>query len=197
MMTILSGCNNSDAENPDNNEDKSDSYIINTIQYKTINGVDQNLLSLDIYHFRQTTPSTPVVIWVHGGGWVTGDKSNQLNNKLNLFSSLGYLFVSINYRLSPSDTSFSTSRIMYPTHNEDVADAVKWVYDNVKNFGGNKEKIVIMGHSAGAHLVSLTGTSSTFLPARGIALNAIKGIVSIDTEGYDVSSQAGSGADSM
>lgn len=161
-------------------------YIKNTIAYNAISGIDPNLLSLDIYHFGQTTPNAPVVIYVHGGAWAIGDKANSLDNKKNLFSSLGYILVSVNYRLSPSATNTDPNRIMYPIHNNDVADAVKWIYNNINTYGGNKQKIALLGHSAGAHLVSLTGTSNLFLPTRGIPLNVIKGVASIDTEGYDV-----------
>jgi acetyl esterase/lipase len=84
---------------------------------------------------------------------------------------------------------------MFPTHSDDVADAVKWIYDNISAYGGNKNKMVLLGHSAGAHLVSLSGTSKQFLPVRGVALNLIKGIASIDTEGYNVTDQANSGND--
>lgn len=70
---------------------------------------------------------------------------------------------------------------------------MKWIYENISNYGGDKNKIVLLGHSAGAHLVSLTGTSNLFLPARGIPLTAIKGIASIDTEGYNVVQQVNSG----
>ena len=173
--------------------DVPSNFIKETIQYKAVDGVDPNLLSLDIYHYGQTTSDSPIVLWVHGGGWRLGDKSNQLNNKLHLCSSLGYIFVSVNYRLSPTSNDLAPDRVMYPTHNEDIADAVKWVYDNIGNYGGNAQKIVLLGHSAGAHLVSLTGTSPLFLPSVGIPLSAIKGVASIDTEGYDVSIPAGSG----
>ncbi len=168
-------------------------YTQSTVKYKTVNGVDPNLLSLDIYHYGQTTPDKPIVIYVHGGGWRQGDKANSMGNKKNLFSSLGYIFISINYRLSPMSSTLDPNRIMYPTHNNDVADAVKWIDDNIHAFGGNNEKMVLLGHSAGAHLVSLTGTSNSFLPTRNIPLNSIKGIASIDTEGYDVASQASVG----
>ncbi|MDN4166703.1 alpha/beta hydrolase [Cytophagales bacterium LB-30] len=161
-------------------------YTKNTLQYKSVNGVDSNLLSLDIYHYGQTGAQKPVVIYVHGGGFAFGDKANNITNKLNLFSSLEYIFISINYRLSPQIYSTDPNRIMYPTHHNDVADAVKWVYDNIENYGGNNQKIALLGHSAGAQLVALTGTSSQFLPTRGINLNLIKGIACIDTEGYDV-----------
>ncbi len=161
-------------------------YTKNTIQYNSVNGVDANLLSLDIYHYGQTSPQKPVIIYVHGGGFAIGDKANNMTNKQNLFSSLDYILISINYRLSPKTYSTDSSRVMYPTHHNDVADAVKWVYDNIGNYGGNKEKIAFLGHSAGAQLVALTGTSNLFLPTRGIDLNLIKGVACIDTEGYDV-----------
>jgi arylformamidase len=164
-------------------------YTKSTIAYKSINGVDSNLLSIDIYHFGQPSASKPVVIYVHGGAWAIGDKANSITNKTNLFSSLSYIFISVNYRLSPSTVSTDPTRVMFPMHNNDVADAVKWIYDNIATYGGNKNKMVLMGHSAGAHLVSLTGTSNQFLPARGIPLNTIKGVASIDTEGYNVANQ--------
>lgn len=168
-------------------------YTKTTLTYKTVAGADANLLGLDLYHFGKTTPTTPIVVYVHGGAWAVGDKANSIDNKVNLFSSLGYLFVSVNYRLSPSTLSTDPNRIKFPTHNEDVADAIKWIYDNIAGYGGDKGKIVLLGHSAGAHLVSLTGTSSLFLPARGISLNTIKGVASIDTEGYDVLDQVNTG----
>jgi acetyl esterase/lipase len=161
-------------------------YTKNTVQYKSVNGVDANLLSLDIYHFGQTISKKPVVIYVHGGGYAIGDKANSMTNKQNLFSSLNYVLVSVNYRLSPEVYSTDPNRIMYPTHHNDVADAVKWVYDNIGNYGGNNQKIALLGHSAGAQLVALTGTSNLFLPTRGINLNMLKGVACIDTEGYDV-----------
>lgn len=184
FITILSlsAC----SKNDNNIVPISDTYIKNTIQYKLVNGVDANLLSLDIYHYGQTSSQKPVVIYVHGGGFAIGDKANNMTNKQNLFSSLDYILVSINYRLSPEVYSTDPNRIMYPTHHNDVADAVKWVYDNIGNYGGNNQKIALLGHSAGAQLVALTGTSNLFLPARGINLNLIKGVACIDTEGYDV-----------
>lgn len=162
----------------------------NTIAYNAISGVNANLLSLDIYHFDQPAQLKPVIVYFHGGAWVTGDKANQLENKKKLFASLGYLLISVNYRLSPNDNNLDPNRVKYPIHNNDGADAIKWIYDNVATYGGNKNKMVLLGHSAGAHLVSLTGTSNLFLPKRNIMLNTIKGIASIDTEGYDVYEQA-------
>lgn len=181
-LLLLTSC----SENEHTPSTQPQAYIKNTVPYKSINGVDANLLSLDVYHFEATNPLKPVVIYVHGGGFALGDKANNMINKQNLFSSLGYLLVSVNYRLSPIVYRTDPNRVMYPTHNNDVADAVKWVFDNIGNYGGNSQKIALLGYSAGAHLVALTGTSSQFLPVRGIELDMIKGVACIDTEGYDV-----------
>jgi len=186
-------CTTSSCKKDDNTQVPVETnYVKTTLQYKSIIGINANLLSLDIYNYSQSATPKPVVIYVHGGGWRQGDKSQQLDNKLRLFNSLNYIFISINYRLSPSPFDIlNPARIKYPDHNNDVADAVKWIYDNIGSYGGNSQKIALLGHSAGAHLVSLTGTSQEFLPAKGMTLNTLKGIASIDTEGYDVPSQSG------
>jgi hypothetical protein len=188
ISVLLSACTNGDP-----NPIGAETYQKTTVAYKEVAGVNQNLLSMDIYHPEVNTTERPIVVYVHGGAWAVGDKANNIDNKVDLFSSLGYLFVSVNYRLSPSTYSTDPNRIMFPTHNNDVADAVAWIYNNINLYGGNKNKIVLLGHSAGAHLVSLTGTSNAFLPDRGIQLNQIKGVASIDTEGYDVSAQCQEG----
>lgn len=191
VLTSLASCSTSDTEvSP-----QPQTYTKNTVQYKSVNGVDANLLSLDIYHFGQNASKKTVVVYVHGGGFAVGDKANNLVNKQNLFLSLGYLLVSVNYRLSPASYSTDPQRIMYPTHNNDLADAVKWIYNNIGNYGGNNQKIALLGHSAGAHLVALTGTSNQFLPSRNINLITLKGVACIDTEGYDVEARCKEGND--
>ena len=151
-----------------------------TVRYKTEENVPEKRHSLDIY--RAKGGDRPVVIFVHGGGWLLGDKDNKITNKVKVFSELNYVFVSVNYRLS----SFFSKKTQYPEHPNDVADAVLWTFQNIGKYGGDRNKIVLMGHSAGAQMVSLLGTSERFLPERGIQLNKIKGVISLDTEGYDV-----------
>lgn len=178
--------------NKSNNDDITNvvQYLTKTLQYKTLNDTEIKLLSLDVYYTSQTSNLKPVIIYVHGGGWSVGDKLNSLDNKIKLFRSLNYVFVSINYRLSPFPFEINNiNRIKYPDHNNDVADAIKWVYTSIEDFGGDKNKIAILGHSAGAHLVSLTGTNSSFLESKGLPLSVIKGVATIDTEGYDVTAK--------
>ena len=168
-----------------------EAYTLQTEAYNSIAGVDENLLSLDVYFFAEDESNLkPVVIWVHGGAWSIGDKANQLTNKLNLFEDQGYLLVSVNYRLSPNPVELDNpDRIKYPVHNEDVADAIAWVFENIESYGGDPTKLALLGHSAGAHLVALSGTSPQFLPERNLPLTTVCGVAAIDTEGYDVYSQ--------
>lgn len=157
-----------------------------TVVYKTIQGIDQNNTSLDIYHFGDKAIH-PVLFWVHGGGWAIGDKTNQMETKLNWAYEKGYIIVSTNYRLSDEDVPLSdTSRIQFPDHPIDVADALAWTYHNIADYGGDPNKIVIFGHSAGAHLVSLIGVDTSYLTGRNLPLDVIKGVGSFDTQGYDV-----------
>ncbi len=165
-----------------------------TIEYKQIHGTAPNLLSLDIYYNSNVDVQKPVVVYVHGGGWCRGDKLNKIENKVNLFRSLNYIFVSINYRLSPFPFDISNNnRIKYPDHNVDIADALLWISNNISQYGGNKHKIVLLGHSAGAHLVALTGTNKRFLESKGLSLGSIKGVAVIDTEGFDIKEQITNG----
>lgn len=183
-LLLVTGCASKDT--PLSPSTNAKTYVKKTIQYSFIEKVDPNLLSLDIYYFGTTTSHAPVIVYVHGGGFAVGDKANSMTNKQNLFSSLGYILISVNYRLSPSEYSNDPQRIMYPIHNSDIADAIQWVYNHVSDYGGDPQKIALLGHSAGAHLVALTGISDRFLPTRGLERTVIKGIACIDTEGYDV-----------
>ena len=160
-----------------------------TIQYKKEDGVKPKKLSLDIYN-NQPGRDKPVVVFVHGGGWILGDKATKIKRKVALFKELDYIFVSANYRLS----SFFNKKVQYPKHTIDVADAIKWIFDSIDSYGGDKNKIVLLGHSAGAQMISLLVTSHKFLPERGISFDSFKGAISMDTEGYDVYGMCNAGA---
>ncbi len=191
LLTILFafGCDKGNTTESINPND-----LTTTIEYKQINGTAPNLLSLDIYYNSSIDVKKPVIVYVHGGGWCKGDKSNQIENKVNLFRSLGHIFVSVNYRLSPFPFDISNNnRIKYPDHNVDIADALLWINDNISQYGGNKHKIVLLGHSAGAHLVALTGTNKRFLESKGLGLESIKGVAVIDTESFDIKEQIANG----
>lgn len=170
-----------------NQETTDENYLMETIPYKNIVGINANFLSLDIHYPDSFVNLRPVIVYVHGGGWSVGDKAQQIQNKINFCKEEQYVLVSVNYRLSPYPYEIDNpDRIKFPSHNLDVADALKAVYDHIADYGGNPEKIAILGHSAGAHLVSLTGTNISFLENVGLSFINIKGVASIDIRAYNI-----------
>ena len=146
------------------------------IPYKNVAGVNPNLLSLDIYRAKDRS-GLPVMIYVHGGAWSMGDKV-AVGVKDRFFVQMGFVFVSINYRLSPE--------VQFPTHAEDVASAIAWVKNNIAQYGGDPARIFLMGHSAGAQLVALVSTDERYLQAEGLELSDLKAVIPLDTQAYNL-----------
>ncbi len=133
---------------------------------------------LDIYAPQGLKALKPVLIFIHGGGWQRGDKSSAEKHG-TFYAEKGAVFISINYRLSPKDK--------HPAQAEDSAAAVKWVYDNIHQYGGNKHSIHIAGHSAGAHLAALIATDERYLAAHSLSPLLFKSVIPNDTASYDFS----------
>ena len=152
-----------------------------TVAYETIAGVDPNLTSLDV-HAPASACGAPVVVWVHGGGYQTGDKANQMADKVRLFNGHGWILVSVNYRLTkPGDPTSA----QYPDHFHDVAAAVAWVHRNIAGYGGDPARVALLGHSAGADIVSNVADNPAYLAQQGLDLKAITCAGPLDTEGFD------------
>ncbi|KAF1775578.1 hypothetical protein PC129_g4968 [Phytophthora cactorum] len=121
------------------------------------------LQALDIAIPRRIPPRAklPTCVFVHGGSWQRGDKSGGLNKDIDeAFVRAGCLGVSVNYRLSPE--------VQHPEHAKDVAAAVTWLHRNIAKFGGDPDKLVLVGHSAGAHLVMQILADPQYLAATGM-----------------------------
>jgi acetyl esterase/lipase len=127
-------------------------------------------------------PAAPLVVFVHGGGWKRGSKDNATGQaKPAHFTHEGYAFASINYRLVPDATVEQQAA--------DVAAAVAALRARAGELRIDPDRIVLMGHSAGAHLVALVGTDPQYLDAAGVPRGAIRGVVPIDGAAYDVAAQ--------
>jgi len=132
--------------------------------------------ALDIYHAKNSQ-NLPVIFWIHGGGWQMGDKS-EVQAKPQAFVDRGYVFVSTGYRLLPN--------VEMETIVRDVAKSVGWVHANIGKHGGDPNRIIVMGHSAGAQLAALLCTDDRYLKAENVPLQAIKGCVPVDGDTYDI-----------
>jgi arylformamidase len=131
---------------------------------------------LDVYS-PPNAKNLPVVFWIHGGGWQTGDKSS-VQIKPQAFMDKGFVFVSTNYRLLPSVDMATIVR--------DIAKSIRWVHEYIAEYGGDPKRLFIMGHSAGAQLAALICTDDRYLTAEGLSLAIIKGCVPVDGDTYDV-----------
>ncbi len=131
---------------------------------------------LDIY-----TPAgaknLPVVFWIHGGGWQTGDKAN-VQEKPAWFTKKGFVFVSINHRLLPEVEMEVLVR--------DVAKAFGWMHKHIAEHGGDPNRVLIGGHSSGAQLAALICTDDRYLKEEGVSFTSLIGCVPVDGDTYDI-----------
>lgn len=140
---------------------------------------DNVLQRLDIYSSASAAGAKrPVVIYIHGGSFVTGDKTSSVGNMPQFFNDSGYIFVSIDYRLSP--------KYRYPAHVQDLARSIAWVKAHIATYGGDGQKIFLLGHSAGAQLAALVTSDQQFLSKEGLSPKAVSGVVLLDGGAYDV-----------
>lgn len=138
------------------------------------NGHERQIL--DVYS-PPKAKNLPVVFWIHGGGWTVGDKT-QVQIKPKIFTEKGFVFVSTNYRLLPTVTM---SDII-----QDIAKAFHWTHEHIAEYGGDPNRIFVMGHSAGAQLAALLCTDDRYLKAEQLSLKPIRGCVPVDGDTYYV-----------
>jgi len=94
------------------------------------------------------------------------------------YASKGILFITPNYRLSP--------KVMHPAHVEDCAAALAWAFSHANKLGGDKNRIFLSGHSAGAHLAALLATNWTYLQKYNINPGDLAGAIPVDTASFDL-----------
>jgi acetyl esterase/lipase len=138
------------------------------------NGHEQQVL--DIYA-PPNARNLPVVFWIHGGGWQTGDKSD-VKLKPQWFMDKGFLFVATNYRLLPDVDMGTLIR--------DVAKSFGWMQKHIAEYGGDPKRVLVGGHSAGAQLAAIVCTDDRYLEAEGVSFDVLIGCVPVDGDTYDV-----------
>lgn len=136
------------------------------------------LQKMDVYLPKTEVKSAPVIFMVHGGAWRVGDKSSRavVKNKVNYWVQQGFIFISVNYRLLPDADPI--------TQKEDVAKALAFAQGKAPLWGGSADKFILMGHSAGAHLVSLLSVNALQQNANNI--KPWKATIALDSAAFDV-----------
>jgi len=124
---------------------------------------------LDLYVPAGVT-NAPVIFSLHGGALSMGDRAEE-SFVGRRFAAAGYLTVVTSYRLSP--------QVSHPAHVQDAAAAFAWVKRNIRRHGGDPDRIIVIGHSAGAYLAMLLATDSRYLAAHKLSPSDIKGVVPV------------------
>jgi acetyl esterase/lipase len=155
-------------------------------------GGDQQMLDL----YLPAKKGFATVVFTYGGGWHTGSRKSvqRIGEK---FQSLGYGCALLSHRLAPKDK--------FPAQAGDVAAAFTWVKKNIGAKGGDPKRVVLMGHSSGAHLSLLVATDPKYLSRHKLSAADIAGVVGLSTpvdleprkdkKGFGDALMAGRGAD--
>ncbi|MFN3460318.1 MAG: alpha/beta hydrolase [Oceanibaculum sp.] len=132
---------------------------------------------MDVYLPAQAR-NAPILLMAHGGGWKHGDKAmgRVATNKVARWVPKGVILVSVNYRMQPEAPPL--------TQAQDVARALAAIQKMAPEIGGDANNVVLMGHSAGAHLVMLLNSDPALAIAEGASL--WKGTVSLDSGALNV-----------
>lgn len=143
------------------------------------NGTIGDQHRLDVYRPAAPGPH-PIVVYLHGGWWVMGDKS-EVFHKARFLPEAGYVLVSVDYPFPPL--------FRYPEQAAAVAEALAWVRRNAERIGGDPERILVLGHSAGAHLAALSVLDPRYFAGVGLSPGALRALVLLDGVGYDLATE--------
>lgn len=133
------------------------------------------LQTLDVYQPSQVLVNVrnPILIYIHGGGFNSGDKANYANLG-NYFAKQGYLTIVANYRLAPE--------FVWPAGADDVAAIIAWAFKRAPDFNADRHNIFLMGHSAGASHVA----DYAIAKAAGELDANVRGIILVSGPSYDL-----------
>lgn len=142
---------------------------IKNIEYKNIDGKS---LQLDIYRPMNLTDTVPLLVFIHGGAWKGGKRSDYLVYLVD-FAKRGYVTATVSYRLLADS--------VWPACAEDIRDALKWFFENGNNYGYDSDRIALVGGSAGGHLAMLGGYGWGKTEGRGDTIkdHRVKAVVDI------------------
>lgn len=126
---------------------------------------------LDVWRSGRTpAANAPVIVFFYGGGWVAGTRQDY-GWAARAYASRGFLVVLPDYRKVPA--------VRFPAFVEDAADAVKWTHDHATDFGGDPNRIAVVGHSAGAYAVAMLALDQRWLRQAGAPADTIKAAVGL------------------
>lgn len=155
-------------------------FVVRDIQY--VAGSTDPMQQLNL--FKPQGRDFPVVVFIHGGNWDSGDKDYRFggqdiyNNIGRFLAARGIGCANISYRLIPA--------VDWRAQADDAVKAVAWVHAHAADFGGDPQRLFLMGHSAGAQLAMRTALDRATLEQNGVPATAIRGVIGVAGAGYDM-----------
>lgn len=130
-----------------------------------------NGLALDVWG-EPAAPrgKKPVLVFFYGGGWANGERAHY-GFAARAYADKGFVVVVPDYRKVPA--------VRFPAFNEDGAAAVRWVHDNIARYGGDPDRILLAGHSAGAYIAMMLALDRHYLQKAGVNPSVIRGVVGL------------------
>ncbi|KAL1598020.1 hypothetical protein SLS60_008508 [Paraconiothyrium brasiliense] len=124
----------------------------------------------------------PIIVFIHGGSWRVGTYLDSIGSKkVEHLVGKGYAFASVNYTLVPN--------VSVQNQVQEVANAVYYLSQHAEDLGFDGDRIVIMGHSSGAHVAALLGTDTRYLAKAGVAIDKIKGVITLDGSNFNCAAE--------
>lgn len=162
IILSITGCNTLQAFNKLTPKDKESILLAKDLVYGTA-----ALQKYDIYGPKEAHGKLPIIVFFYGGAWNSGNKDEYVWAGRSL-AALGYIVALPNYRLVPE--------VHFPVFVEDCALAFKHIRANSDTYNGDKDKIILMGHSSGAYNASMLALDNHYLGADHAAVKAFIGI---------------------
>ena len=124
----------------------------------------------------------PIVLFVHGGSWRSGTYLDSIGSaKVGYLIDKGYAFATVNYTLIPSVT--------VEEQVQEVANSIKYLVENETRLDIDSERFILMGHSSGAHVVTLLGTDTSYLERAGTSISIVQAVIALDGSNYNAAAE--------
>jgi acetyl esterase/lipase len=134
--------------------------------------------SQKVRYWKAESRRAPLVLFVHGGSWRAGTYLDSLGSKkVDFLTEKGYAFASVNFTLFPKATVAEQV--------QEIANSLAFLRKQARDLNFDPEQLFLMGHSSGAHVVSLLGTDVSYFQRAGIDMSVIRGVIALDGSNYN------------
>ncbi len=189
LTLALVGCPASDDDDSTGGDDDSSNpaemVVAFDVPYIPPVGGDPDASTMDLYYVPDGE-ARQLLVFVHGGSWVSGDKANlaKAPSFVPWFIERGFVVAALNFRLASA--LGQDLEVSYAEQCADIAAALAWLRDHGGEYGVTEPGVVLLGYSSGAHLVALLAADPDHLQGAGLSQDHVAAAISFDVHAYDV-----------